>query len=220
VKGRKRSVKSYFWFGVCLLLLAIVVGCKSASLLTIDARPVVEADSSLLGRWRAVGDTARADYILVQSYSDHYEQFRKQFAAYGDEQRIKQEFDKVCPDYDEHKNYVYFITRQVMDGQNPHIMQWPATLSRVKENRFLNLMYWNENAKACYFFIRILSVNSRHDTCAIAGVSDKALKAAGRPKGIRGKIAKNINTPGFYADTLQLYKVSGYHATFDEPETK
>ena len=50
-------------------------GCKSVSKFAIEQEPKIEIDTNFLGIWKAVEDTDKANFILVQSKIDLYKTF-------------------------------------------------------------------------------------------------------------------------------------------------
>ena len=57
-------------YSIVIALIVSIVACKSYSKYTIDDHAIVRSDSGLFGIWKAVEDTDKANFILVQSPYD------------------------------------------------------------------------------------------------------------------------------------------------------
>lgn len=240
----------YFQYSIAILFITLIISCKSISKYTIDDKPLVKTDSSLYGIWKAVEDTDKANYILVQSPYDlfHYvdwwyhldsikkrSYFDEKFLA--DPERVRMAFHKDETMYSEayndfigNKDYYYHITRMGMHGKTPHYKQWSVFVSKVNNTIFLNIPYryvpskdghyLSGQTKQGFFFVRLVKITAAYDTITTAIISDTTLMHLTNSKEVRNRVAKNINNPAFYSDTLHFYKVSGYHLSLEESVSK
>jgi hypothetical protein len=196
----------YRMFLVVSAALAIL-SCKSYSKYPIDAQHNVELDTNILGTWKAVEDTDKMDYILVQSNYEVYPDAR----------------DKGSPMYTKYEN-CYILTRTSNSGQNLNFEKWPAYFSQIGNERFLNMTYrytpFSKNTGADpdhreegYFFVRIIHLNSKCDTMVTSVVADTTLKFLENSIQVRERISRNLYSPSFYRDTLHFYRVSKNHSS-------
>lgn len=212
---------------IYLLLLASVsflaTGCKSYSLYSIDEDPSVKIDEGLLGIWKAVEDTNKKDYILIQRHYD----LHGNFDDTHDKSSMSPEMYATRKKGFEDKNkYEYYFTRMASNGINPLYENWPVFISEVMGMRFLNIQYRNlviENGRwqrdkdeEGYFFVRLIRMNKSKDTLTTCIVADKSMKLLPNSETVRERITKNLKNPKFYSDTLHFYKVSGFHADLKE----
>ena len=196
---------------IACLFAACLSGCKSYSKYTIDDKPSIKIDTGLLGIWKAVADTDKADYVVFQNqddiFSKHPEYMDSLEKKFGDR--------------------FYYVTRMNNHGQNPHYNQFRAFLSDLNNMRFLNITYhyvpWFDGNGEIgdpeikgYFFVRIIYINPSYDSMKIAVVADTTLKDLTSSKEVRNRFEKNVSKPGFYSDTFIFYKVSGYHKSINE----
>ena len=184
-------------------LLAIAGSCKSIAYSPIDAEPNIIIDTNLCGIWKAVEDTNKADYVLIQNFYEAHEKI----------------LGYMTKDAMKYRNYEYYMTRMNNNGTNPYYQEWRSYLSTIGSIRFLNVTYWNEldNGKRenGYFFTRIIRFNNTHDTVVTAIVADTTMKRFTTSAQVRSYIEKNAAKPFFYSDTLHFYKVSSYHASLN-----
>ena len=146
-------IKSLHIIGA-ILLAACIGGCKSYAKYAIDKAGEVKIDSSLLGSWKAVEDTDKANFILVQSSYDMFrpaqEWHEKDTAEKRKDiyERVKDtararfiwegELDKGDAQYYEsyykflaENNCNYYITYFNRHGRNPLYEEWTGFLSDV-----------------------------------------------------------------------------------------
>ncbi len=226
-----------------LLLIGAVIGsCKSYSKYMIDEHPVVKIDSGLLGIWKAVEDTNKKDYMLLQSRYDLFHHVvwwttmdSVEKRSYIDPEYLKdtafvnhfyfrkdlEALKGYYKDFIKRQDHEYAITRMDGNGRGAHYQQWGSFLSKVGDATFFNIMYnhtpdehgeyISEKKEEGYFFLRLIRVNKAGDTMITAVVADTAMRSMKSSKAVRNRIAKNLNNPAFYSDTLHFYKVSGYH---------
>ena len=156
-------MKKHLHCFIAVLTLVFIWSCKSYSKYTIDEYPQVKIDSSLYGIWKAVEDTDKANFILVQSPYDIFHNFdwlyhldSSQKRAYlldrfpKDTQWVKEEMDHkidVATLYERYDNFIkkqdyyYYITYFSNHGKNPRYQQWSSFTSIVNNKEFLNIPY-------------------------------------------------------------------------------
>jgi hypothetical protein len=232
-----------------LFLFAAMLSCKSVSKYTIDEKPLIKTDSAFYGVWKAVEDTDKANYILIQSPYDIYHHvdwwyhmdsvkkrtyFDEKFLA--DPDRVRMAFAKdvtmlndAYEEFKEKKDHYYYITYFNRHGKNPLYQQWHSFLSKVNNATFLNVPYRyvpimnghaNGPSKVGFFFVRLIKISPAFDSITTAVVSDTTLWQLTSSKEVRDRLTKNMNKPTFYSDTLHFYKVSGYHLSLEESKQK
>ena len=193
----------YIQYCISILLITLIAGCKSYSKYTIDDRPLIKIDTSLFGTWKAREDTDTKNFILIQNFYDVAHKYKEMHSDSSDEVK--------------NKDFDYYITYFDRNGRNPHYQQWTVFLSKINSAIFLNSNYRYEETYG-YFFIRLIKIV--HDTITTSIVADTTLKYLTSSKEVRNRIAKNINNPGFYSDTLHFYKVNNYHLSLNEAVLK
>lgn len=187
---------------ILLTLVVLSIGCKSYSKHPIDEKPLVKIDNRILGLWKAVEDTDKANYIIIQNYSD------------------VQEIDTHRPDIEaKNKHCFLYMTYMNWSGENPRYQQFSVFPSKIKGETFLNVMYTYtpmvngayvvEREEDGYFFVKLIRVTT--DTIVTAIVADTTLKQLPNSKEVRNRLEKNSSKRGFYSDTMHFYKVSAYH---------
>jgi len=202
----------YRYYIFVILFATFVYACKSVSKYAIDEKPGIKIDTNILGIWKAVEDTDRANFVLVQNNYDatHLQEEYKygSYAIYNND---------------------YFITYMNMHGQNSLYHQFTSFLSKVKGTEFLNVTYsyspyadhkFTGMTYEGFFFVRLIHINASFDTITTAIVADTTIKNLKSNGEVRRRIAKNLNTASFYSDTLHFYKVSGYHLSSNESKLR
>ncbi len=198
-------------------------GCRGYSKYTIDEKPQLIIDTSLLGIWKAIEDTDKADYILVQTSHDVFHRTVTKYPEYS-------RSDAPFMDYKENKNQYYFITRMDHHGINPHYQQWNAFTSYVNNATFLNIKYVyspsayltpgspvnTDGDEEGYLLVRVLNINPTKNRITTATVADTFMKHIKSSKEVRAYVEKNLDNPAFYSDTFHFYKVSNYHESLNE----
>ncbi len=185
-------------FGFCIL---INIGCKSYSKYPIDATPKIKIDTGILGLWKAVEDTDKANYFCIESdYNTEVPNIPS----------FKFEHDN--------KSCLYYITYMDMHGSNPLYQQFYAFISIINRQNFLNIAYHHtpyvdgrfvsEKDEKGYFFTRLIKVTK--DSIITAVVADTTLKQLTNSKDVRKRLEKNSSRPSFYSDTMHFYRVSSY----------
>jgi len=217
-----------------IFLGACLTGCKSYSRYAVDSKPKVAIDTALLGMWRCVEDTDKANFIEVQNFHDVYHVEENEHG--GIENYLASEIERMQkengPQWDpatdptiadlrnetDNRKYLYYFTYFDNHGVNLRYQQWNGHLSTIGKNRFLNIHYHNpysgdKNEKG-WLLVRIIKV--AHDTITTAIVADKTLKNLKSSKEVRSRITARLNDKRFYSDTMHFYKINKYHFTLNK----
>lgn len=181
-------------FIVGILILCSAYKFKPTSKFCIDKQPKVNVDTTLLGIWKLAEDGNKKDYFLVQEYKDVFKDTLPH--------------PRREPEY-AGRHQLYFVTRFDNNGTNPHFQSWPAFLSDIKGNIFINIGDNDDGS----LFTRILS--RKKDTLTIAIVADKMLHELNSCDEVQQRFEKQYTKSSFYNDTLHLYKVSKFHSGLD-----
>lgn len=184
-----------------LFILWLCLGCKSYSKHTIDEKPSIKVDTTLLGSWKAIGDTDNKNFILVQSFYDAYHNTEKQY--------------HMSADFGKNRDYEYYITYFNRHGKNPVYGQWITTISVIDGVTFFNIGDLNSELKG-YLLVRVISKDTASRKLTTAIVADTTLKYLKSSQQVRERITKNLNNPSFYSDTMHFYKVNNYHLSLNE----
>jgi hypothetical protein len=217
---------------------SLLVSCTGYAPYPIDEKPKVKAEENFFGIWKVVEDSNKMDYILFQSQDDvtytvdeirrdHGSVFsyeKKQAEMLGPEYGIDTVYAiKVLKKLEEEakpfREYECYITRADANGMNPHYNAFGAYLSKIGDEKFLNVNYWHDTSgknqrEEGYFFVRLLRVTP--DTIITTVVSDRSMRTLISSKAVRDKIQKNLNNKAFYKDTVHFYKVKGGHFGFNQ----
>ncbi|MBX2907816.1 MAG: hypothetical protein KF744_17350 [Taibaiella sp.] len=218
------------------LLAACLTGCQSYSKYTIDEKPIVKLDNNLLGIWKAVEDTNRYDYILIQNRRDVYEDLVQTVSGFRNDSEASKRWSRervresITSDYksycdDKYKEQKFYISRIDHGGHNPHYERWGCFMSKVGASTFLNIPYHYYpdegdgqeagEAQSGFFFLRILRISEGGNLITIAAVKDPALRYLESSGEVRARISSKMQLPSYYSDTLHFYKVSDYHASIE-----
>ena len=185
-----------------IICLATLTGWQKSSNYPIDDKPAIKTDTTLLGIWKAVEDTDKSNYVIVRNYYDtHFIQ--------DDKEHQLDKWDLNTTEYHKKKDYFYYVSYINKHGHNVRYGNFDAYFSSIAGKKFWNFYSYGNNCLIIIFIDR----NNAGDSITIAAVSNKALSKAGSAADVRQMIANNINNPDWYADTLHLYKVSGYHGS-------
>ena len=195
----------FFQFNAVIIFTTVIISCKNVAKYSMDNKPAIKIDTNLCGIWKVVEDTDKADYILVQNYDDV-------LYVPSNKEKRPNEGDLNYTDYQEKKDYFYYVTRMDSHGRNPHYQQWGAFLSKLNGIKFLNIAYFY-GIKSGYIFAKILEVNNTHNRITVAVIADTTLKDLNSSKDVSSRIKKNINNSTFYSDTIHFYKVSSFHSS-------
>ncbi len=210
-------MKNRIW--ILLLVMWLASSCNNYSAFPIDDEPKISVQNSLPGIWKVLNDTNAKDYILVQNNEDVYG---------GNELNYRHSEDlkdvwKIYLEKKENRKSAYYVTRMNLGGKNAQYRQWGGFMSVVNEDMFLNIYYANtvsladkdSKSKYGYLLVRIIGFSAHRDTVSISVVSDETLKYLKSAKDVRQRVKSRLNDPGFYGDTMQLYKVSDYHSSLN-----
>jgi len=216
-----------------LILIALFgAGCKSYSKYPIDKAPSVAIDTNLLGMWRCVEDTDKANFIEVQNFNDVYGSVEKRYGSMENylAKEIQQWEEGIAKGNWDSTNdrsivdlrwainsrkCLYYLTYFDYHGLNPHYEAWDAYLSTVNKKLFLNLLYWNEIAdnkrEEGYLLLQVIKM--ARDTVVTAIVADQAMKNLQSSKEVRSRVTARLNDKRFYSDTMHFYKIKRFHGT-------
>lgn len=212
------------------LLAACIAGCQSYSKHSIDEQPIVKFDNNLLGIWKAVEDTNRYDYIIIQNRRDVYEDLVQMVSGFLNDSDASKSWSRdrvresIADDYkrycdDKYKEQKFYISRMDHGGRNPHYERWEAFVSKIGTSTFLNVPYHYHpdegEDQSGYFFLRILRISEGGNLIAVAAVKDPALRYMESSREVRKRISEKMLLPSYYSDTLHFYKVSDYHASVE-----
>jgi len=243
------KMKKSFFYSIIVLLSNIAFSCNSICKYTIDEKPLIKTDSSFYGIWKAVEDTDKANFILVQSpydlfhYTDwwyHLDSVKKRTyfdtEFLGDPDRVRLAFSKnpaelneAYEDFIAKKDHYYYISYINRHGTNLLYNQWVSFASKVGNVTFLNIPYrhvpeknghLNGQIKTGYFFVRLINISASYDSITTAIVADTTLMHLTSSKDLRNHVTKHMNDPAFYSDTLHFYKAQGYHLSIKDAVTK
>ena len=79
--------------------------------------------------------------------------------------------------------------------------------SKVGNALFINMPYFEENfTRKGFFFLKVLDTNSGFTKITAAIVGDNTLWEQSEA-GVKQRIAKNMNNPSYFSDTIHLYKL-------------
>lgn len=211
-------MKKNLFFALAISVAATMTGCNNYAKYTIDEKPMVKPDRSLLGIWKPLGDKNPNNYLLIQDHIDLFNPTGKNVLAANDAGEGK---------YSDYKSYNYYITQMEEKDGAPEFEEWTAFASKVNGATFLNLSasglqtsdkdgVQEGRSEEEYFFVRLLSVNEEHNVFTVATVADTTLKLLKNSQQVRGYVAAHLNDPSFYSDTMRFYKVSGFHTSLKE----
>lgn len=208
------------------VLVLSLAGCASYSPYAIDDKWMVPVNDDITGIWKAIEDSNKKDYILVQRSADLLQELLDKkidsfdIATFGEE-TTKEIVASATRDLQAQvaENRAYFLTRFGYNGTSANYQQWHAYMSEVGGVRFLNVQYRNaekeikgEMAEHGFFFLRMLKVSK--DTIITALVADTTLKDLKSAASVRERITAHLNDNRFYSDTLHFYLVNKTHSKF------
>jgi len=207
----------FFQYVIAIAMVASLAGCENYARYTIDPKPQMKTDNSLLGIWKGFGDTSETIFMIVQDYNDVFHDITGLTAS-------TEKYDiGVVHDMD-YSNYNYFVTyvSAKIDGINRPIQQYTVFTSRVGNATFLNVDFnyedctegsnnFNRKKETEGYCFAKLSVNEDHNIVTISEVADSTLKFLVSSQEVRNRIARNANIPSFYGEPAHFYRVSNYH---------
>jgi hypothetical protein len=166
-----------------LLFFAIAIltigfySCKNVANYPIDKPSADIKEDRLWGKWKFVEDTNKNNFYQVIDYSKH------------------------CP---ECRYHVQFWDR----GGKNRTYEANVHFSMIGDNIFINVPYWEgEFQNKGYFFLRVLEMNNDFTKFTTATVQYPNMRDLKSSEEVRALIAKNLNNPKFYYDTVHFYKV-------------
>ena len=188
----------YIFKTMLLIIVINILACNSYCKFKIDSKPLLKIDTSFLGIWKSSEDTDKFNFILVQDFSD----------VFTSGTQI------VNEDYDIKNNYYYYITYMAQHGQGPELQQFPACLSRINNEIFLNITYhyiprierrlqglhFLEEMDECYefvdsekdisgfIFVKLANVNLKFGVLNAVLIKDSTLKDLKNSDNLRNKI--------------------------------
>lgn len=207
-------MKNYILYALVFILGLGMAGCQGYAEFPIDEQPRVKVDTNMFGIWKALEDTNRYDYFIIQTADDLFRDYGQWLSqTYKESANSTDEFVERFKKMRAEREYKYFITRMDKDGLNKHYEHFGAYPSKVGRATFINIPYVNSDNmdEQGFFFVRVLDVKHNNYLMTIAVVGDKSLRYMKSSAAVRKHIAKNVNNPYFYSDTLHLVRVSTYH---------
>jgi hypothetical protein len=175
---------------------ALIGGCTGFSKYSIDTQPLIKFDARLLGKWKAVEDTDKANYISI---------------------RLAIPSIITNKETAKHKDQVGYITYWNRHGKNQSYADWGSFLSKIGNSTFLNIDGTNTSAdsifivgvrqKEGHYFAKIVHTSKNYDSVTIALVGDPTLRDLKSSKEVRERVTKNVNNPQFYSHTFHFYRV-------------
>jgi hypothetical protein len=211
--------------------LLLLFSCNDVAKAPLDENPSVVAHSRYLGIWKECSKPGTRDYLLVQNREDLLAELRgllRKDSLNNDREGVtvyRQALSEEMATAKREGGHYFFLT-EMKDGKGTGYQQIPAFLSSVKGNLFLNIIdkhldidSTTGRSKSLYYhFVRIM--HSGRDTVAIAVFRSDSLIQFTTSRTVREFVARNINNPKCYDDTVRLYKVSNYHENIWESRKK
>lgn len=226
---------SFFSFAAIIFLAS----CNGYSKYPISEKGTIKVDENMFGIWKAVGDTNKMNYILVQSDDDAHYYLSEIMRDHGSllnwnkhldsmtwtrtNTYIPREMDTMrdiewLQEMEEKnaktKDLTYWVTWFDKGGKNPHYQQWSMRMDEVAGSTFITSDYWrtigNSNKRETgYVIYKVLKASS--DSLVVCAISDPGMRDLGSSAAVKERIAKNINNTAFYDDAVHFYKVKGGH---------
>jgi hypothetical protein len=205
-------------FSLAILICILAASCENYSNYPIDERPGILIDRGMLGIWRNVEEKQQYNFFLIQDYKDVFNPTGANIL--GDESSGEGQ-------YKDYKKFNYYITEADNSAAQTKYMQWTGFVSKVNGATFMNLSesYIQNNEgldlesgtnQDKYYFLRILSINEGRNIIKAVAVQDSTLKYMKNTTQVRNYIARNLNNPTFYGDTVHFYKISNYHLSLKQ----
>lgn len=121
-----------------------------------------------------------------------------------EEDTNKNNFYEILKGYGPLKYHVKFWDR---GGTNP-TYESNLFFSRIGNATFINAPYWEDGfTNKGYFFLKILKVNESYDKITTAMVADTTMLALKNSAEVHDRIARNLDKPSYYHDTMHFYKM-------------
>lgn len=224
---------------LALVTIILLASCKGYSRFPISEKGTVKVEENMFGIWKAVGDTNKMNYILVQSDDDAHYYLSEIRRDYGSVQRWNEHIDsmswtrtntyvpreidtvrdiKWMQEMEEKnrkiKDLTYWVTWFDHGGKNPHYQQWSMRMDNVAGSTFITSDYSRligntHKRETGYVIYKVLKASS--DSLVVCAISDPAMKDLASSAAVKERIEKNINNTAFYDDAVHLYKVKGGH---------
>ena len=102
-------------------------------------------------------------------------------------------------------DFEYLLTLKVRGRQD--FEKFPAFLSVINNERFLNFAQIENDSLKGYSFARLLSVESSGNKISCAIVEDTSLGKMSSSLELRNYIGRNMNKPSLYGDTVVFYRM-------------
>ena len=160
-----------------IVLIALMVGCKSIANYPIDAPSSANIDDRIIGKWKFLEDTDKRNFYDVEKTYQNFSpnEYHVKFWNRGG----------TNPTYEANIHF-----SRIGNSLFLNIPYW--------EGHFENMGY---------FFLKILDVNADYTKMTTATVYDTTLRSLKNSAEVRERITKNLNNPAFYNDTVHFYKV-------------
>ena len=223
------------WIVYASLTVVFFASCAGYSKHPIDLNPL-PVRKSLFGIWKAIEDTDKANFILVQADTDVFLNHQQILQHYGsisgyanmlNRDQVEQ-FGKHEINFDSaavlriiegnkknsvsNKNYYYFSYLN-RGGKNCSYCQWHGYSSLVDSSHFLNLRYQTDEEDG-YVFVKLFESNL--DTIIAMIVTDPTMRDFQASSHVKRKIENNLGNRFFYSDTFHFYKVRSGHFSIKE----
>ena len=143
-----------------------------------DEHAIVKVDTNLIGIWKMAEDTDAHNYFVIEKYND----------------------------------YQYAVTYMNRGGSNRTYENFAAFFSEIGSTKFFNVGYnyydkQTETSDVGYFFLKVINIDQRGFDMTLALVSDTTMKKISSQKGVRERIAKNLNNLSFYDKHIHFHKI-------------
>lgn len=202
--------------------------------------PIIKIDSGFYGIWKAVEDTDKANFILVQSSFDDFHKidtwFRmdsleklKFFYAILPKQEVDErlvgtgflrndtaEYIKDRQNFINDNGFMCYISYFNYHGQNQLYEMWRSFFAQIGTSQFLVVAGSSEstNLLNATSYVQILKVNSAKDSMTVA-ILDTTLKQVHSKEALYKRLEEETQKNTVHKKIFHLYKVSGYHLTAD-----
>ena len=103
-----------------------------------------------------------------------------------------------------YNDYEYSILAR--DKKKTKEEHYNGFLSEVGGVRFLNI-YSKDDTEKRYLFMKLIEINEAGNKLKVSCVNDTTMQYFTSAADVRQQITRNLNTPDFYGDTVNLYKV-------------
>ncbi len=229
----------YCAVGVSILFLA---SCVGYSKFPIMRTPNLKVDENLFGMWKAVGDTNKDNFFLVQSAHDKYYTIERARKEYGSIENWMVEFEKGLPeegrimDVDTQGRIISMLGREVKDMFNVDYNYYVSYINkrdkkpiykeeevpsyRIANTDFVSVSFLHnpdpisKKEEVGYLIFKLLKIAP--DTIAVSQVIEPYTSKWGSQERLKKELEDNVNNKAYFGDTIKLYKVKGGHYMTDE----